>query len=64
MTKPQAIAAARRAQAAADRALERFHDSLRQASEAGATRRELADAVGLSPSRVQQIVSPADDVAA
>lgn len=64
MTKKQAIDRARRAQTSSDQALERFHESLRAASAAGATRRELADAVGLSPSRIQQIVSPPAEIAA
>lgn len=57
MTKNQAIDRARRAKRAADRALDQFHRTLRQAADAGVTRRELGDAVDLSPSRVQQIVT-------
>jgi hypothetical protein len=57
--RKRAIQRAVTARRQADRARDQFHVAIRQAADAGATRRELAAALDLSTSRIQQIASEA-----
>lgn len=55
-TKTQTLADARRAARLLADANERHTNAIRAAAEAGASRTEIGDAVGLSKTRVQQII--------
>lgn len=56
LTKAQALAAARRAAKLLRDAEERHEAAIRSAADLQASRTEIADAVGLSRTRVQQII--------